>query len=53
MSKGFTLIEMVLTVIILSILGAFTFSVIWQYSKMYADTRGGYIYGEAAAVWRG
>jgi prepilin-type N-terminal cleavage/methylation domain-containing protein len=49
-NKGFTLIEMVLTVIILSILGAFTFSVIWQYSKIYADTRGGFIYGEAAAV---
>ena len=50
MSKGFTLIEMVLTVILLSILSAFTFSVIWQYSRLYADTKGGYIYGEAAAV---
>jgi prepilin-type N-terminal cleavage/methylation domain-containing protein len=50
MSKGFTLIEMVLTVIILSILSAFTFSVIWQYSRLYADTKGGYIYGEASAI---
>jgi prepilin-type N-terminal cleavage/methylation domain-containing protein len=49
-SKGFTLIEMVLTVIILSVLGAFTFSVIKQYSNLYADTKGGYVYGEAAAV---
>ncbi len=48
--KGFTLIELVLTVIVLSILGAFTFAVIWQYSNIYAATRGGYIYGEAAAV---
>ena len=50
MSRGFTLIELALTVIILSILSAFTFSVIWQYSKLYADTRGGYVYSEAAAV---
>ena len=42
--------ELVLTVIVLSILSAFTFSVIWQYSQLYADTRKGYIYGEAAAV---
>jgi hypothetical protein len=39
-----------MTVIILSILSAFTFSVIWQYSRLYADTKGGYIYSEAAAV---
>jgi prepilin-type N-terminal cleavage/methylation domain-containing protein len=50
MSKGFTLIEMVLTLIVLSILSAFTFSVVWQYAKVYADTKGGYIHGEAAAV---
>ena len=50
MSKGFTLIEMVLTVIVLTILSGFTFSVIWQYSRLYADTKGGYVYGEAAAV---
>jgi prepilin-type N-terminal cleavage/methylation domain-containing protein len=50
MSKGFTLIELVLTVIVLSILGAFAFSVVWQYSKLYSDTKGGYVYGEAAAV---
>jgi prepilin-type N-terminal cleavage/methylation domain-containing protein len=50
MSKGFTLMEMVITIIVLSVLSAFTFSVIWQYSKLYADTRGGYVYGEAAAV---
>ena len=50
MSKGFTLMEMVITIIVLSVLGAFTFSVIWQYSRIYADTRGGYVYGEAAAV---
>jgi prepilin-type N-terminal cleavage/methylation domain-containing protein len=50
MSKGFTLIELVLTVIVLSILSAFTFSVIWQYSQLYGDTRKGYVYGEAAAV---
>jgi prepilin-type N-terminal cleavage/methylation domain-containing protein len=50
MSKGFTLIEMALTVIVLGILSAFTFSVIWQYSRLYADTRGGYVYGEASAV---
>jgi prepilin-type N-terminal cleavage/methylation domain-containing protein len=49
-SKGFTLMELVLTVIVLSILSAFTFSVIWQYSQLYADTKKGYIYGEAAAV---
>ena len=42
--------ELVLTVIVLSILSAFTFSVIWQYSQLYADTKKGYIYGEAAAV---
>ena len=50
MSKGFTLIELVLTVIVLSILSAFTFSVIWQYSNLYATTKGGYIYAEASAV---
>ncbi len=50
MSKGFTLIEMVLTVIIVSILSAFSFSVIWQYSGLYADAQGGYIYSEAAAA---
>ena len=50
MSKGFTLIEMVITIVLLTVLGAFTFSVIWQYSRIYADTRGGYVYGEAAAV---
>jgi prepilin-type N-terminal cleavage/methylation domain-containing protein len=50
MSKGFTLIEMALTVIVLSILSAFTFSVIWQYSKLYADVKGGYVYGEASVV---
>ena len=49
MRKGFTLIELVLMVIVLSILGAFTFSVIWQYSGLYADTKSGYVYGEAAA----
>jgi prepilin-type N-terminal cleavage/methylation domain-containing protein len=50
MSKGFTLIEMALTMIVLGILSAFTFSVIWQYSRLYADVKGGYIYGEASAV---
>jgi len=50
MDKGFTLIELVLTVIVLSILSAFTFSVIWQYSNFYAATRGGFIYSEAAAA---
>ncbi len=50
MNKGFTLIELVLTVIVLGILGAFTFSVIYEYSSLYAATKGGYIYGEAAAV---
>jgi prepilin-type N-terminal cleavage/methylation domain-containing protein len=50
MSKGFTLIEMVLVVIVLAILSGFTFSVIWQYSRIYADTKGGYVYGEASAV---
>jgi prepilin-type N-terminal cleavage/methylation domain-containing protein len=50
MSKGFTLIELALTLIVLSILGTFTFSVVWQYSKIYADTRSGHVYGEAAAV---
>lgn len=50
MSKGFTLMELVLTVIILTILSAFTFSVIWQYSQIYTDTKGGYVYGEASAV---
>jgi prepilin-type N-terminal cleavage/methylation domain-containing protein len=49
-SKGFTLIELVLTVIVLSVLSAFTFSVIWQYSQLYADTKKGYVYSEAAAV---
>ena len=50
MNRGFTLIETVLTVIVLGILSAFTFSVIWQYSRLYADARGGYIYSEASAV---
>jgi prepilin-type N-terminal cleavage/methylation domain-containing protein len=50
MSKGFTMIELVLTIIVLGILSAFTFSVIWQYSNLYATTKGGYIYAEAAAV---
>ncbi|HME45386.1 MAG TPA: type II secretion system protein [Syntrophorhabdales bacterium] len=50
MNKGFTLIELVMTVIVISILGAFTFSVIWEYSSIYASTRQGFIYGEAAAV---
>ncbi len=50
MSKGFTLIELALTVIVLGILSAFTFSVVWQYSNIYMSTRGGYIYSEAAAV---
>lgn len=50
MNKGFTLIEMVLTFIVLTILSGFTFSVIWQYSRLYADAKGGYVYGEAAAV---
>ena len=50
MSKGFTIIEAVLTVIVLGILSAFTFSVIWQYSSLYASTKGGYIYSEASAV---
>jgi len=50
MNKGFTLIELVMTVIVISILGAFTFSVIWEYSSIYATTRKGFIYTEAAAV---
>jgi prepilin-type N-terminal cleavage/methylation domain-containing protein len=50
MGKGYTLVEIILTVVVLTILGAFTFSVIWQYSQLYADTRKGYIYGEASAV---
>ena len=50
MNKGFTLIEMVLMVIVLAILAGFSFSVIWQYSRIYADTRGGFVYGEASAV---
>ena len=50
MNKGFTLIEAVMTVIVIAILGAFTFSVIWEYSSIYATTRKGFIYGEAAAV---
>ncbi len=50
MSKGFTLTELIMTVVVLSVLSAFTFSVIWQYSQIYADTKGGYVYGEAAAV---
>ncbi len=49
MSRGFTLVELVMTVVVLSILSAFTFSVIWQYSDLYADTKSGYIYGESAA----
>jgi hypothetical protein len=35
---------------VLAILSGFTFSVIWQYSRIYADARGGYVYGEASAV---
>jgi prepilin-type N-terminal cleavage/methylation domain-containing protein len=50
MNKGFTLMELVMTVVVLTFLSAFTFSVIWQYSQIYADTRQGYIYGEASAV---
>ena len=50
MNKGFTLIELVLTIVVVSILSAFTFSVLWQYSTLYADTKGGYIYSEASAV---
>jgi prepilin-type N-terminal cleavage/methylation domain-containing protein len=50
MNKGFTLIEMVLVVIVLAILSGFAFSAIRSYSELYADTRGGYVYGEAAAV---
>jgi prepilin-type N-terminal cleavage/methylation domain-containing protein len=50
MGKGYTLVEIILTVVVLTILSAFTFSVIWQYSQLYADTRKGYIYGEASAV---
>lgn len=50
MNKGFTLIELALTVIVLGILSAFTFSVIWQYSNLYAMTRGGFVYSEAAAA---
>jgi prepilin-type N-terminal cleavage/methylation domain-containing protein len=50
MNKGFTLMELVMTVVMLSFLSAFTFSVIWQYSQIYADTRQGYIYGEATGV---
>jgi prepilin-type N-terminal cleavage/methylation domain-containing protein len=50
MSKGFSLVELVMTIVVLAILSAFTFSVIWQYSQVYTDTRGGYVYGEAAAV---
>ncbi len=50
MNKGFTLIELALTVIVLGILGAFTFSVIWQYSQLYAETKGGYIYAEASTA---
>ena len=42
--------ELVMTVVVLSILSAFTFSVIWQYSQIYADTKQGYIYGEASGV---
>ena len=50
MGKGYTVVEIILTVVVLTILGAFTFSVIWQYSQLYADTRKGYIYSEASAV---
>ena len=50
MSKGFTLMEMVITIVLLTVLGAFTFSVVWQYSQLYADTRKGYISGEAAVA---
>ena len=50
MNRGFTLIEMALTMIVLGVLSAFTFSVIWQYSSLYADAKGGYIYGEASAA---
>jgi prepilin-type N-terminal cleavage/methylation domain-containing protein len=50
MSKGFTIIEMVITCIVVSVIAGFTFSVIWQYSKIYGDTRGGFIYGEGAAL---
>jgi prepilin-type N-terminal cleavage/methylation domain-containing protein len=50
MSRGFTLIELALTVIVVSILGGFTFSVIWQYSDIYATVKQGSVYSEAAAV---
>jgi prepilin-type N-terminal cleavage/methylation domain-containing protein len=49
-SKGFTFIEMLLTVIVVSILSAFTFSVVWQYSNIYASAQGGRVYAEAAAA---
>ena len=50
MNKGFTLIELTLTVIVLAILGGFSFSVIWQYADIYATVKQGSIYSEAAAV---
>ena len=50
MDKGFTLTELMMTVVVLSVLSGFAFSVVWQYSHIYADTRGGYVYGEAATV---
>ncbi len=50
MNKGLTVIELVITFVLLAVVGTFTFSVIWQYSKIHGDTRGGYVYDEGAAL---
>jgi prepilin-type N-terminal cleavage/methylation domain-containing protein len=50
MRRGFTLIEFAITMVVLSILAGFSFSIIRQYADLYQEASNGSVYSQATVV---